>query len=105
MDASNSQEIEAGGQPNRGLRLSEKRFCTDCAHCVLVTTSLENTRCEAPQGPRYSAITYVSRDATFGLPFASIMREYEHRCGHEAKWFQPKPATGVFDDLVRRDAE
>lgn len=74
------------------------KYCRDCRHFQLSDTGLANARCMAPQidNGRRPGIRFLSPELdTPDAKFAAIMREFDHRCGPAARWFEPKTTEQV----------
>jgi hypothetical protein len=61
-------------------------FCKDCKHCKhnIFTFGLAFAECRRPQ---------LDANLVSGKPnksFCSVQRNYEHLCGAEGKFFEPK---------------
>jgi hypothetical protein len=72
-------------------------LCKDCKHCkagiiATITGNYEFAKCHSDE---HYTIDKVSGKRRYGIGFCDIDRKYDHCCGPDARYFEPKPSKVI----------
>jgi hypothetical protein len=74
--------------------MEDRRYCINCKYVKVPPHGMEYARCNAPT-VRRDGTEYLSPDFEVkSLPYASLTRKNEDKCGPEGRWWVPITVGG-----------